>query len=64
MTTPHPALIVKRYAGRRFYHGATGTYLAFEDLVAKARNGQDIPVYDAETGEDVTTSVRPILVEH
>jgi len=63
MATSHPPHIVRRYAGHRFYDGVTGRYLALADVAARARTGEMV-VRDAETGEDVTGSVRPLIVEH
>jgi polyhydroxyalkanoate synthesis regulator protein len=63
MATSHQPPIIKRYAGARFYDGVTATYLALADVAARARNGE-VVVHDAETGEDVTGSLRPTIVEH
>jgi polyhydroxyalkanoate synthesis regulator protein len=59
-----PPVLVKRYAGRRFYCPATSAYLTRDDLITMAKNGEQFVVIDADTQEDVTRSLRPIIVEH
>jgi polyhydroxyalkanoate synthesis regulator protein len=56
-------VLVKRYAGRRLYRPASGTYLTRDDLMAIAKDGRKF-VVDAGTGDDVTQSYHPIIVEH
>jgi hypothetical protein len=36
----HPEILIKRYAGRRFYNTATSTYVSFDDLAAMVLRGQ------------------------
>jgi len=57
-------VLVKRYAGRRLYRPATGAYLTREDLMTMAKSGGEFVVIDADTGEDITDSLRPIIIEH
>jgi polyhydroxyalkanoate synthesis regulator protein len=59
--TSRPVL-VKRYARRRLYRPDIMTYLTREDLIAMATRGKRFVVVDAETGEDVTASLHPIMV--
>jgi polyhydroxyalkanoate synthesis regulator protein len=56
-------VFIKRYGGRRFYAPACGRYLGDADFVAMKRRGADFTVVDAQTGEDVTASVLPIMIE-
>jgi polyhydroxyalkanoate synthesis regulator protein len=52
-------MLVKRYAGRRLYGPATGTYLTRDDLVTMAKNEEKFVVIDVDTGDDVTTRIIP-----
>ena len=64
MDQPGQPVLIKRYAGRRFYRPADGTYLTRGSLMAMAKNGENFVVIDAGTHEDVTLSYHPIIVEH
>jgi polyhydroxyalkanoate synthesis regulator protein len=57
----HPVLI-KRYAGRRFYDTELGRYVSIDDIAELARGRQTVIVRDAETGEDITSAVLTGLV--
>ena len=57
-------MLIRRYAGRRLYGPATGAYLKRDDLITMAKSGAKFVVIDADTGDDVTSSYRPIIVEH
>jgi polyhydroxyalkanoate synthesis regulator protein len=57
-------VLVKRYAGRRLYGPAASTYLTRDDLITMAKNGEKFVVIDVDTGDDVTYSYHPIIVEH
>ena len=48
---------IKLYAQRRFYQPRSGSYVAFDELVALARSGRRILVEDAHTGANVTAFV-------
>ena len=48
---------IKKYANRRLYNTGTSTYVTLEDLAAMVKEGEDFPVYDAKTGDDITRSV-------
>jgi len=56
-------VVIKRYANRRLYNPATGTYLSRSDIFAMARRSEDFIIIDAVNGDDVTSSLRPILIE-
>jgi polyhydroxyalkanoate synthesis regulator protein len=58
-----PPVLVRRYAGQRLYHPATGTYLTRDDLMTMAMRGTTLVVIDARSG-DVTAFYLPIIVEH
>jgi polyhydroxyalkanoate synthesis repressor PhaR len=50
-------VIIKKYANRRLYNTGTSTYVTLEDLASMLKTGEDLVVYDAKTGEDITRSV-------
>jgi polyhydroxyalkanoate synthesis regulator protein len=75
MHTSNQPVLVKRYAEQRLYRGDISRYLnppppfppplAGEGGVgAMAKRGEPFVVVDAKTGADVTSSFRPIIVEH
>ncbi len=55
-TGPGPAKVVfKKYGkNRRLYDTASSRYVNLEELAASVREGTDVQVLDAETGEDLT----------
>jgi len=57
-------VLVKRYAGERLYRPATSAYLTRDDLITMAKNGEKFVAIDVDTGDDVTRSYHPIIVEH
>ena len=57
-------VVIKKYANRRLYDTSAGRYVNLEDLAAAIRNGQEIQVVDATTGEDLTRVIlTQIIVE-
>ena len=46
--------VVKKYGNRRLYDTAESRYITLEELAAKIREGTDVQVLDAKTGEDLT----------
>ena len=57
-------MLIKKYPNRRLYNTSTRTYVNLNDLAALVRQGEDIQVVDAKTGEDVTRVVlTQIIVE-
>src|SRR5207237_7733416 len=56
--------VVKKYANRRLYNTATSSYVTLDDLAKMIKQGGDLVVHDAKTGEDLTRSVlTQIIVE-
>ncbi|MBI1309064.1 MAG: polyhydroxyalkanoate synthesis repressor PhaR [Proteobacteria bacterium] len=51
MTEP---VIIKKYANRRLYNTETSTYITLVDLAEIIRQGRNVEVVDAKTGEDLT----------
>lgn len=57
-------VIVKKYGNRRLYDTSSSTYVNLEDLAKMVRNGTDVQVVDANTGEDLTrVTLTQIIVE-
>ena len=58
------ARIVRKYANRRLYDTSAGKYVNLEEIAASIRQGENVQVIDAKTGEDVTRVVlTQIIVE-
>ncbi|HSY13712.1 MAG TPA: polyhydroxyalkanoate synthesis regulator DNA-binding domain-containing protein [Verrucomicrobiae bacterium] len=57
-------IVVKKYANRRLYDTSNSRYINLEDIAALVRNGKDVQVLDASTGEDITrVTLTQIIVE-
>ena len=57
-------VVIKKYANRRLYDTSASRYINLEDLALMVRNGKDVQVVDASTGEDVTrVTLTQIIVE-
>ena len=57
-------IIIKKYANRRLYNTSSSSYINLEDIAALVRNGKDLQVVDAKTGEDLTrVTLTQIIVE-
>ncbi len=57
-------VVIKKYANRRLYDTSTSRYINLEDIAALVRNGKDVQVVDASTGEDLTrVTLTQIIVE-
>lgn len=57
-------LLIKRYPNRRLYNASAGKYVNLAELAAAIRQGRDIKVVDARSGEDLTRVVlTQIIVE-
>ena len=50
-------IVVKKYANRRLYDTSASRYVNLEDIAAMVRNGKNVQVVDAASGEDVTRVV-------
>ena len=46
-------VVIKKYANRRLYDTSNSRYINLEDIAALVRNGKDLQVVDASTGEDL-----------
>jgi polyhydroxyalkanoate synthesis repressor PhaR len=59
-----PAITIKKYPNRRLYDTSVGRYVNLEDVAALIRQGADVQVVDARSGEDLTRLVlTQIIVE-
>src|SRR5690625_3365086 len=57
-------IVIRKYANRRLYNMAESSYVTLEDIAGLVRDGAEFGVFDAKTGEDITTSVLlQIIVE-
>jgi polyhydroxyalkanoate synthesis repressor PhaR len=55
---------VRKYANRRLYDTTAGKYVNLEEIAALVRQGENVQVVDAKSGEDVTRVVlTQIIVE-
>jgi polyhydroxyalkanoate synthesis repressor PhaR len=61
---PAEPVVIKRYANRRLYNPAAGSYVSIDDLGALVEDEEDFVVYDVNTGDDITHVVlKQIIVE-
>jgi polyhydroxyalkanoate synthesis repressor PhaR len=57
-------LVIKRYPNRRLYNSSARKYVNLADVAAAVREGREIKVVDAKTGEDLTRVIlTQIIVE-
>src|SRR5271165_6635427 len=57
-------IVIKKYANRRLYDTSGSRYINLEDIATLVRNGKDLQVVDAKTGEDLTrVTLTQIIVE-
>ncbi len=59
--TPAP-LIIKKYENRRLYNTSTSQYINQDQVAELVRDGHDVRVVDAATGEDLTRLVLAQIV--
>ena len=57
-------VVVKKYANRRLYNTVTSSYVTLDDLCKMIKDGDEIIVYDAKNGDDITRGVlTQVIVE-
>ena len=57
-------VVIRKYGNRRLYNTATSRYINLDEMADLVRNGNDVQVVDAKTGEDLTrTTLTQIIVE-
>jgi polyhydroxyalkanoate synthesis repressor PhaR len=47
-------VVIKKYPNRRLYDTSTSRYINLEDIAVFVREGRDLQVLDAQSGEDLT----------
>ncbi len=61
--SPQPAApiesmrVIKKYSNRRLYDTSSSTYVNLDELATLIRDGEEVQILDARTGEDLTRSV-------
>ena len=50
-------VVIKKYGNRRLYDATNSRYVNLDDLAAFIREGKDVKVLDAKTGQDLTRVV-------
>ena len=56
--------VIKKYANRRLYDTSSSRYINLGDIAALVRNGKEVQVVDAASGEDITrVTMTQIIVE-
>jgi polyhydroxyalkanoate synthesis repressor PhaR len=50
-------ITIKKYSNRRLYDTAASEYITLEELADRIREGYDVEVVDASSGEDITQRV-------
>ena len=59
-----PPITIKKYANRRLYNTETSSYVTLDTLAQMVKDAKEFCVYDAKTGEDITSQVLThIIVE-
>ena len=59
-----PTIVIKKYPNRRLYDTGKSRYINLEDIAAFIREGKDVQVVDAHTGEDLTrVTLTQIIVD-
>lgn len=57
-------MIVKKYGNRRLYDTEESRYITLDDLTERIRDGAEVRVVDAKSGEDLTQStLTQIIIE-
>jgi polyhydroxyalkanoate synthesis repressor PhaR len=57
-------VVIKKYLNRRLYDSSSSRYVNLDDIAALVRNGKDVQVVDATSGEDQTrVTLTQVIVE-
>ena len=56
------AVTIKKYPNRRLYHTGSRKYVNLDDIAAAIREGKDVQVLDARTGQDITRQILTQIV--
>jgi polyhydroxyalkanoate synthesis repressor PhaR len=49
-----PSVVIKKYGNRRLYDTSASRYVNLEEIAGMIRDGKQVQVVDAKTGEDLT----------
>jgi polyhydroxyalkanoate synthesis regulator protein len=55
--SPQP-IVIKVYGNRRLYRADAGAYVTLDDLAAMVEDDEGFTVVEADTGIDITSSIR------
>jgi len=55
-------VIIKRYENRKLYDTSRSVYVTLEDVATLIREGKEVQVVDAKTGEDLTKSTLALII--
>ncbi|MGH7369892.1 MAG: polyhydroxyalkanoate synthesis regulator DNA-binding domain-containing protein [Candidatus Methylomirabilaceae bacterium] len=55
-------ITIKRYENRKLYDSSRSTYVTLEEIAALIREGREVKVVDAKTGEDLTKSTLALII--
>jgi polyhydroxyalkanoate synthesis repressor PhaR len=47
-------VVIKKYGNRRLYDSSTSKYVNLDDIAGFVREGKDVQIVDAKTGQDLT----------
>src|SRR5579872_3333146 len=47
-------VVIKKYGNRRLYDSSTSQYVNLDDIAKLVRDGKDVQIVDAKTGQDLT----------
>ncbi|HVP44560.1 MAG TPA: polyhydroxyalkanoate synthesis regulator DNA-binding domain-containing protein [Terriglobales bacterium] len=57
-------VVIKKYGNRRLYDTSTSRYINLDDIARLVRNGKNVQVLDARSGEDLTrVTLAQIIME-
>ena len=57
-------VVIRKYGNRRLYDTSTSRYINLDDIARMVRNGKDVQVVDARSGEDLTrVTLAQIIME-
>ncbi|MBB3764043.1 polyhydroxyalkanoate synthesis repressor PhaR [Sphingomicrobium lutaoense] len=59
---PGPKVVIKKYANRRLYDTESSAYITLDTLAKMIREGRDVEVIDAKSGEDITHQVMTQII--
>jgi polyhydroxyalkanoate synthesis repressor PhaR len=62
MTRTQPKVVIRKYGDRRLYDSSASRYVKLEDIARMIREGIDVEVRDARTGQDLTRVVLTQIV--